>query len=47
MELRSCVIGFVCRIHELKKKILEEGHKSRFSIHPRATKKYHNLQKLF
>jgi len=32
---------------ELKKRILEEGHKSSLSIHPRATKMYQDLKKLF
>lgn len=32
---------------ELKNKFLEEGHKSELSIHPGATKKYHDLKKMF
>ena len=32
---------------ELKKMILEEGHKSGLSIHPGATKMYQDLKKLF
>lgn len=32
---------------EIKKRILEEGHKSRLSIHPGATKMYQDLKKLF
>ena len=32
---------------ELKKLILEEGHKSGLSIHPGATKMYQDLKKLF
>jgi hypothetical protein len=28
----------------LKKKILDESHTSRYSIHPRSTKMYHNLR---
>ncbi|RHN60629.1 putative nucleotidyltransferase, Ribonuclease H [Medicago truncatula] len=32
---------------DLKKLILEESHKSRLSIHPGATKMYHDLKKLF
>jgi hypothetical protein len=28
----------------LKKKILDEGHTSRYSIHPRSTKMYHDLR---
>jgi len=31
----------------LKKLILEESHKSSLSIHPGATKMYHDLKKLF
>ncbi|KAI5431677.1 hypothetical protein KIW84_035730 [Lathyrus oleraceus] len=34
-------------ITELKKSILEEGHRSGLSIHPGATKMYHDLKKLF
>jgi hypothetical protein len=29
----------------LKKKILDEAHASRYSIHPGGTKMYHDLQK--
>jgi len=32
---------------EMKKMILQESHKSNLSIHPGATKKYHDLKKLF
>ena len=32
---------------ELKKLILEESHRSSLSIHPGATKMYHDLKKLF
>jgi hypothetical protein len=31
----------------MKKMILEESHRSNLSIHPRATKMYHDLKKLF
>src|SRR3954463_751465 len=34
-------------VAELKKSILEEGHRSGLSIHPGATKMYHDLKKLF
>ena len=34
-------------VPEIKKSILEEGHRSRLSIHPGATKMYHDLRKLF
>jgi hypothetical protein len=34
-------------IPELKRKILEEGHRSGLSIHPGATKMYQDLKKLF
>jgi hypothetical protein len=30
-----------------KKNILDEAHRSRYSIHPRSTKMYHNLRQLF
>jgi len=32
---------------EMKKMILEESHRSSLSIHPGATKMYHDLKKLF
>ena len=32
---------------EIKKMILEESHRSNLSIHPGATKMYHDLKKLF
>jgi hypothetical protein len=32
---------------ELKRSILEEGHKSGLSIHPEATKMYKDLQMIF
>jgi hypothetical protein len=32
---------------ELKRKILDETHKSRYTIHPRENKKYQDLKKLF
>jgi hypothetical protein len=31
----------------LKKKILDEAHTSRYSIHPESTKMYHNLRQQF
>lgn len=34
-------------IAELKKNILEEGHQSGLSIHPGASKMYHDLKRLF
>ena len=34
-------------VPELKKRILEEGHRSSLSIHPRATKMYRDLKRLF
>ncbi|KAK2452132.1 hypothetical protein QL285_011125 [Trifolium repens] len=37
----------VPNIPELKRKILEEGHRSGLSIHPGATKMYQDLKKLF
>jgi len=32
---------------EIKKRILDEGHRSSLSIHPRATKMYQDLKRLF
>src|SRR4051812_23199833 len=40
---RVCVLD----VAEIRKSILEEGHRSGFSIHPGATKMYHDLKKLF
>src|SRR4051812_47081569 len=34
-------------VDELPKRILEEGHRSGLSIHPGATRMYHDLKKLF
>ena len=34
-------------VAEIRKSILEEGHRSGLSIHPGATKMYHDLKKLF
>jgi len=34
-------------VPELKKHILDEGHRSSLSIHPGATKMYQDLKKLF
>lgn len=34
-------------VPELKKIILEEGHRSILSIHPDATKMYQDLKKIF
>jgi len=41
--------GRVCIPEDLKVKgmILEEGHKSRFSMHPCMTKMYHDLKESF
>ncbi|MCI39850.1 hypothetical protein A2U01_0061082, partial [Trifolium medium] len=41
--------GRVCvpDVPELRKMILEEGHRSRLSIHPGVTKMYQDLKKLF
>jgi len=46
------VLRFLGRIYirnndEMKKMILEESHRSSLSIHPGATKMYHDLKKLF
>jgi hypothetical protein len=35
------------RKEALKKKILDEAHTSRYSIHPGSTKMYHNLRQQF
>lgn len=40
---RFCVLD----VPELKRIILEEGHRSRLSIHSGATKMYQDLEKLF
>ena len=37
----------VLDIAEIRKSILEEGHRSGLSIHPGATKMYHDLKRLF
>jgi len=37
----------VPNVHELKKRIFDEGHKSTLSIHPGATKTYQDVKKLF
>src|SRR3954471_20884306 len=37
----------VPNVSELRKSILEEGHRSGLSIHHGATKMYHDLNKLF
>lgn len=37
----------VSNVPELKKIILEEGHRSDLSIHPGSTKMYQDLRKLF
>jgi len=34
-------------VPELKKRILDEGHRSSLSIHPGATKMYQDLKRLF
>jgi len=41
--------GRICILDndELKKMILEESHRSSLSIHPGATKMYHDLKRLF
>jgi hypothetical protein len=35
------------RREALKKRIVDEAHTSRYSIHPGSTKKYHDLRKQF
>jgi len=41
--------GRICILDndEMKKMILEESHRSSLSIHPGATKMYHDLKKMF
>ena len=34
-------------IHEIKKMILEEGHRSNLSVHPGTTKMYQDLKQIF
>jgi hypothetical protein len=36
----------VPKSRDLKKKILDEAHLSKFSMHPRSTKMYHDLKTL-
>lgn len=45
MRFRDLVC--VLDVPKLKKGILEEGHKSGFSIHPGATNMYQDLKRLF
>ena len=45
MKFRDRV--YVPDVSELKKSILEEGHRSGLSIHPSATKMCEDLKKLF
>nr|XP_012567254.1 uncharacterized protein LOC105851203 [Cicer arietinum] len=45
--LRFKEIICVSDVEELRKMILEEGHRSCLSIHPRATKMYKDLKKIF
>jgi hypothetical protein len=40
---RVCVLD----VAELRKRILEEGHRSGLSIYPGATKMYQDLRKMF
>jgi hypothetical protein len=37
----------VPKSRDLKKKILDEAHLSKFSMHPRSTKMYHDLKPLY
>ena len=39
--------NFIPDLPELKRRILEKGHRSALSIHPGATKMYQDLKKLF
>jgi hypothetical protein len=52
VETSDCVLMFrdrVCvpDVLELKRRILDEGHRSSLSIHPEATKMYQDLKRLF
>jgi hypothetical protein len=38
---------YVPDVLELKRRILDEGHRSSLSIHPGATKMYQDLKRLF
>ena len=40
-------VGCVPDVGELRKHILAEAHKFRYSIHPGATKMYRNLQEIY
>lgn len=45
--MRFCDKVCVPHVPELKRSILEEGHRSGLSIHPSATKMYKDLKKMF
>ena len=38
---------FVLNVDDLREQILEEAHSSRYSIHPGATKMYHDLREIY
>lgn len=40
---RTCIPS----IPEIKKKVLEEAHKSKFAVHPGNTKMYHDLKDVY
>ena len=44
--LMFCDRVCVPNVHELKKQILEEGHRSSLSIHPGATTMYQDFKRL-
>jgi hypothetical protein len=49
---RKCILWFEDRLvvpknKDLKKKILDEAHLSKFSMHPGSTKMYHDLKPLY
>ena len=37
----------VPKIGDIREKILEEGHKSKYTIHPGTTKMYHDIKKMY
>ena len=44
-----CFRGRLCvpDLEELKKEVLDEAHRSRYTIHPGGTKMYHDLKRTF
>ncbi|WMV46517.1 hypothetical protein MTR67_039902 [Solanum verrucosum] len=46
-ELRYQGLLCVPNINDLREQILSEAHSSRYSLHPRATKMYRDLRKIY